>query len=66
LRLIEGRANGDLMTTASYIRKYVTEHPKYEFDSRVTDEIVYDLINNLNKISNGEILSKELFYETKF
>jgi glutamate--cysteine ligase catalytic subunit len=66
LRLIEGRANGDLMTTASYIRKYVTEHPKYEFDSRVNDEIVYDLINNLNKISNGEILSKELFYETKF
>ena len=66
LRLIEGRANGDLMTTASYIRKFVAEHPKYEFDSRVDDEIVYDLINNLNRISSGETKCKELFYESKF
>ena len=66
LRLIEGRAKGELMTTASYMRKFVREHPKYEFDSRVSDEVAYDLLNHLNKIANSQVVCKELFYESKF
>ena len=66
LRLIRGRANGSLMTTASYMRKFVREHPKYEFDSRVSDQIGYDLLSHLKEIANGNVKCKELFFETKF
>jgi glutamate--cysteine ligase catalytic subunit len=66
LRLIEGRANGELMTTASYMRKFVNEHPKYDHDSRVGNEITYDLLNHINKIANGEVECRELFYDSKF
>lgn len=44
LSLFEKRANGKLMTTAAYIRKFINEHPKYEHDSRISDEVNYDLM----------------------
>ena len=53
LSLFEQRANGKLMTPAAWIRKFIDEHPKYEHDSKISDEINYDLMWNLNQISTG-------------
>jgi len=39
LDLIKKRATGELVTTASYLRTFVRNHPKYEKDSVVSNEI---------------------------
>ena len=39
LSLIGKRAKGDLLTNASWIRKFVKEHPVYKHDSEVSDEV---------------------------
>ena len=44
---IERKAKGEIWTDAKYIRKFVREHPKYNKDSIITEEINYDLINHL-------------------
>lgn len=41
LRFIEQRAVGDLVTPASWMRNYVRNHPAYQNDSVITDEIAY-------------------------
>ena len=63
LNLISGRANGELLTAASYMRKIVSEHPKYKFDSIVSEEIAYDLLWRIQLIASGEIKCPEMFYE---
>ncbi|XP_065063536.1 glutamate--cysteine ligase catalytic subunit-like [Rhopilema esculentum] len=60
LRLISKRATGELMTTASWIRSKVRSHPNYKFDSVVSDEIVYDLVQEASKIAVGQAGSAEL------
>ncbi|KAG9077658.1 hypothetical protein FRC06_008784, partial [Ceratobasidium sp. 370] len=54
LDLIKRRADGSLLTTASWIRKFIRSHPKYKFDSVVSQEINYDLVNALDQIERGE------------
>ncbi len=44
LRHLRKRAAGEIMTTAAWIRHFVTSHPSYGKDSVVTDEIAYDLV----------------------
>jgi glutamate--cysteine ligase catalytic subunit len=51
------KASGKLMTTAAWMRNFVTNHPKYQQDSLVSNEIAYELMWNLNQISNGKIES---------
>jgi glutamate--cysteine ligase catalytic subunit len=67
LQLIEGRASGKLMTTASWMRKFVLSHPNYKKDSRIDDEINYDLMWRIHLISSGQIKCPDLHfpYETK-
>lgn len=54
LSLFEQRANGKLMTPATWIRNFIRNHPKYEHDSKVNEEIAYDLLWNIYQISAGE------------
>lgn len=49
LSFIADRASGRSQTPASLIRNFITSHPKYGKDSLVTDEIIYDLMNELSK-----------------
>lgn len=49
------------MTTAKYIRNFIRSHPKYKFDSVVTDEINYDLMEKCARITKGEDTCPELF-----
>lgn len=67
LRLISLRASGQLMTLATWIRTQVQSHPEYKKDSRVTDEIGYDLLKKMHKITKGELQCSELLpvYETR-
>lgn len=60
LKLIEGKANGSLKTTANWMRTFVTNSPMYKHDSVVSDEIAYDLMWNLSKIANGLISAPDL------
>ena len=45
------------------MRKIVSEHPKYKFDSIVSEEIAYDLLWKIQLIASGEIKCPEMFYE---
>ncbi|CAO1634185.1 unnamed protein product [Jaminaea pallidilutea] len=53
LDLVRKRANGTLMTTATWIRNYVRSHPSYKFDSVVSQEITFDMIKKLDRIERG-------------
>jgi glutamate--cysteine ligase catalytic subunit len=64
LLLIKSRANGDLLTLASFIRKLVTEHPDYKQDSVVSEKINYDLIWRLLQIANGTQECPEFLFKS--
>ena len=53
LKFIRKRATGEVMTTASWIRKFVTEHEDYQQDSVVTQRISYDLMRECHQIGAG-------------
>ena len=61
LDIVAGKASGELKTTATFMRDFVRNHSTYKFDSRVSDEIAYDLMARLNDISNGCAACPELF-----
>ena len=46
---------------ATWMRKFIRSHPLYKFDSIVSEEIMYDLACEADKISKGEIGCPELF-----
>jgi len=60
LKLISNRAAGKLMTGAAWIRKFVENHPDYQFDSIITQSITYDLVNSILGLQTGETVAPEL------
>ena len=52
-RLIKMRANGQLKTNARFMREFVLNHSSYGRDSRVTDEIAYDLMMEVDQVQRG-------------
>ncbi|KAJ8908709.1 hypothetical protein NDN08_005414 [Rhodosorus marinus] len=60
LDFVSDKANGTLWTTAKWMRHFVETHPSYRKDSRVTEEINYDLMQKIDKLSRGEIEIPEL------
>lgn len=60
LRLIQKRASGELLTTASWIRKEVETHSEYKSDSVVSDSINFDLLEKVRNIQEGKIVVPEL------
>jgi glutamate--cysteine ligase catalytic subunit len=65
LSLISKRASGELLTAASWIRKFVQTHPDYKHDSVVSDQITYDLVTACNQISHGTLHVSELLGDFK-
>lgn len=64
LDLIRRRADGTLWTAAKWIRHFVAEHPKYEKDSVVGEDIQYDLVKAVEEITDKEgrgVFGKEMF-----
>lgn len=54
LKFIQRRAAGEIYTTAAWLREFVTKHPDYMQDSKVTDKINFDLIKTIKDIQSGE------------
>ncbi|KAI6646202.1 Glutamate-cysteine ligase, catalytic subunit [Oopsacas minuta] len=52
LNLIRDRARGQLMTGANWIREFVLSHPNYKHDSAVCEQICFDLMVSISKLSN--------------
>ncbi|CAF1231429.1 unnamed protein product [Rotaria sordida] len=52
LLLISKRADGTLLTNASWIREFVLSHSSYKQDSVISEEIQYDLIWKMVQITN--------------
>ncbi|XP_065844045.1 glutamate--cysteine ligase catalytic subunit-like [Oscarella lobularis] len=60
LNLMQKRAAGKVLTGAQWMRKFIRSHPKYKKDSVVSDEINYDLLCAMDKITKGEMKCPEL------
>lgn len=60
LKFLEGRASGKYLTNAAWMREFVQTHPKYAHDSKVNDEISFDLMWNIHQISIGQIKCPKL------
>uniref|UniRef100_A0A7E4ZRV4 Glutamate--cysteine ligase n=1 Tax=Panagrellus redivivus TaxID=6233 RepID=A0A7E4ZRV4_PANRE len=60
LTFIQRRASGEIMTLAHWMRNFVVSHPKYGKDSKVGDEIIYEMIKHMDSISRGETHCEKL------
>jgi len=60
LKFIERRATGELVTPATWMRNFVRNHPAYNGDSVVSDEIAYDLMQTCKDIGEGTVHVPEL------
>jgi len=60
LSLIADRARGKLMTASSWLRKYVSLHPSYKDDSRLNEEVVYDLLKACDGLTEGSLCAPQL------
>lgn len=60
LDFVSERAAGKLVTTATYLRSFITRHPLYQGDSVVSEQICYDLIDHCRLITNGEESAPDL------
>lgn len=56
LSLVRLRASGVLKTPAMWMREFVTKHEKYEADSKVDEEINYDLMWKICQMSKENVL----------
>jgi len=54
------RARGELMTTATWMRKFITSHPTYRKDSRIPHAAAYDLMVACQEIGTGARKCPEL------
>lgn len=41
---------GSLITTATWMRKFIRSHPDYKFDSVISDTINYDLLKAVDEM----------------
>ncbi|CAB0033817.1 unnamed protein product [Trichogramma brassicae] len=60
IKLIERRASGELLTTASWLRKEVLSHPDYKKDSKISQKINYDLLKKIHDLETNKISCPEL------
>jgi glutamate--cysteine ligase catalytic subunit len=54
LDLIRKRADGRLWTAAKWIREFIRKHPGYNHDSDVSDEVQYDLVKAVERVTRME------------
>jgi glutamate--cysteine ligase catalytic subunit len=54
------RASGEILTGASFIRSIVHNHPSYQKDSIVTEEIIIEILRSCTLIAEGKVWNKKL------
>jgi len=52
-KLIRERASGKLKTNARFIREFILKHSDYKGDSRISERITYDLLNEVRDIQQS-------------
>ncbi|CEO95021.1 unnamed protein product (mitochondrion) [Plasmodiophora brassicae] len=52
---IQMRASGNLMTAASWMRRFVDRHPDYQHDSNLPQSTVYDLIECCDALAESRL-----------
>ncbi|RXW21302.1 hypothetical protein EST38_g4569 [Candolleomyces aberdarensis] len=63
LGLVRRRADGSLITAATWIRNFVQSHPDYKQDSVVSKEINFDLLVAIDEIERGVRKAPDLLPE---
>ncbi|CUM53199.1 uncharacterized protein AC631_04920 [Debaryomyces fabryi] len=61
LRLISYRASGKIPTIAHWIRHKALSSPLYKQDSKVSEDLAYDLIRDATRLSDLDFSDPELF-----
>ena len=54
LRFLGKWASGELQTGAHYLWKLALEHPSYQQDSMLTQDMIYDIVNHAQHIGCTE------------
>lgn len=65
LQLISGRASGTIPTTATFFRKFISEHPDYKHDSIVPEATVFDLCLFAKKLTQYDPATVVQFFGEK-
>ena len=65
LQFISKKASGELMTTATWVRSFVTSHEDYKGDSVVSEQIAYDLMLKCKSIGEGDSPCPELLGDVR-
>ena len=60
LEFISAKANGDIPTTAQWMRQFIEKHPDYKGDSRIPQSVGFDLCKLCADIGEGKVSSTEL------
>jgi hypothetical protein len=60
LQYISRKAKGEIITTASWMRGFVSKHPAYKGDSVVSEEIAYELLIACQEIGEGSRRCEEI------
>lgn len=60
LQYITSKVKGETVTTAVWMRNFVTTHPAYNHDSFISQEIQYDLVKACDDIGSGKMLCPEI------
>ena len=56
---------GELLTWASWMRKFVQDHPEYKQDSVVTEKMTYDLMWRYTRIVTGQLEDDSILFKLK-
>ena len=54
LKFLSDRALGNVPTGASFLREFVQSHPDYAKDSKLTDQINYDVLKMMSTLNEPE------------
>ena len=60
LDLIAGRASGRYKTNARWMRDFIAKHPGYKHDSRLPEEVQYDMLKSIAQLSRHQMKDETL------
>lgn len=60
LEVVRRRANGELLTPATWMRQFVRSHNDYHQDSIVSQTVCYDLLKVVKDLGDGKVHSVEV------
>ncbi len=59
IRFLAKRARGEIKTGAKFIRDLITSHPQYMKDSKLNDQICWDLLRVMSELNDSDCPHRE-------